>query len=96
MGSQPDAFVVCHEANRSHISGWPEFELPSIQSVIDRTIAIGASTNPDIRCVGLSVNTKKLSETQALDYLARLSANYRLPATDPIRFGVKDLVEAIS
>jgi uncharacterized NAD-dependent epimerase/dehydratase family protein len=96
IGSQPDVFVVCHEANRSHISGWPEFELPSIQEVIDRTISIGASTNPDIRCIGLSVNTKKLNERQALDYLATLSEKYQLPATDPIRFGVKDLVEAIS
>lgn len=95
IGSQPDVFVVCHEANRSHISGWPEFKLPSIKEVIDRTISIGASTNPDIRCIGLSVNTKKLSETQALDYLARLSAKYQLPATDPIRFGVKDLVKEI-
>jgi uncharacterized NAD-dependent epimerase/dehydratase family protein len=95
IGSQPDVFVVCHEANRSHISGWPDFELPSIQEVIDRTISIGASTNPDIRCIGLSVNTKKLSERQALDYLATLSEKYRLPATDPIRFGVKDLVKEI-
>ena len=95
MGSQPDAFVVCHEANRTHISGWPEFELPSIQSVIDRTIAIGASTNSDIRCVGLSVNTKKLSEQDAIDYLAKLSEKFGLPATDPIRFGVKELVKAL-
>jgi uncharacterized NAD-dependent epimerase/dehydratase family protein len=95
MGSQPDAFVVCHEANRTHISGWPEFELPSIQSVIDRTIAIGASTNPDIRCVGLSVNTKKLSDQDAIDYLAKLSEKFALPATDPIRFGVKELVKAL-
>ena len=95
MGSQPDAFVVCHEANRTHISGWPEFELPSIQSVIDRTIAIGSSTNPDIRCVGLSVNTKKLSDQDAIDYLAKLSEKFGLPATDPIRFGVKELVKAL-
>lgn len=95
MGSQPDVFVVCHEANRSHISGWPEFELPSIQSVIDRTISIGASTNPSIRCIGLSVNTRKLNEHDALGYLTRLSEQYRLPATDPIRFGVKELVKAI-
>jgi uncharacterized NAD-dependent epimerase/dehydratase family protein len=95
MGSQPDAFVVCHEANRTHISGWPEFELPSIQSVIDRTIAIGASTNPDIRCVGLSVNTKKLSDQDAIDCLAKLSEKFGLPATDPIRFGVKELVKAL-
>ena len=95
MGSQPDAFVVCHHANRTHISGWEEFELPSIQSVIDRTISIGASTNPNIRCVGLSVNTKELSESEAVDYLEQLSRKFELPATDPIRFGVKSIVKAL-
>jgi uncharacterized NAD-dependent epimerase/dehydratase family protein len=95
MGSQPDAFVVCHHANRTHISGWEEFELPSIQSVIDRTISIGASTNPNIRCIGLSVNTKELSESEALDYLEHLSKKFELPATDPIRFGVKSIVKAL-
>lgn len=95
MGSQPDAFVVCHHANRTHISGWEQFELPSIQEVIDRTISIGASTNPNIRCVGLSVNTSELSESAALDYLAKLSEKFGLPATDPIRFGVKELVKGL-
>jgi uncharacterized NAD-dependent epimerase/dehydratase family protein len=95
MGSQPDAFVVCHHANRTHISGWEEFELPSIQSVIDRTISIGTSTNPNIRCIGLSVNTKELSESEAVDYLEQLSKKFELPATDPIRFGVKSIVKAL-
>lgn len=96
LGSQPDIFIVCHEVGRTHVSGWPTFELPSIQEVIDRTIAIGSRTNPDIKCTGLSINTSKLSETEALEYLAKLEAEYNLPCTDPIRFGVKNLVEAMA
>ena len=95
VGSQPDAFVVCHQAGRTHISGWPEFELPTIQEVIDRTIAIGAQVNPKIACVGVSVNTSKLSEAEARDYLAKLSTELGLVATDPIRFGVSELVAGI-
>ena len=95
IGSQPDLFVVCHEAGRTHISGWPEFELPTLNQVINRTIDIGSQVNVDIACLGFSINTSSLSEEQALNYLQQLEAEFGLPATDPIRFGVKNLVDAM-
>ncbi len=93
VGSQPDAFVVCHEAGRTHISGWPDFELPSISEVIDRTIAIGRLTNPDIRCVGVSVNSSGMNEEQSGRYLSDLSQGLGLPCVDPIRYGSAPIVE---
>ena len=95
VGSQPDLFVVCHEAGRTHISGWPDFELPTINQVITRTIDIGSQVNSEIRCLGLSINTSSLGEEQALGYLRNLEVEYGLPATDPIRFGVANLVDAM-
>lgn len=95
MGSQPDAFVVCHQAGRTHISGWPEFELPTIREVIERTIDIGKQTNKNIHCVGLSINTSKLTEQEARDFLESLENVFELPATDPIRFGVGNIVKAL-
>lgn len=95
LGSQPDAFVVCTEAGRTVVSGWPDFPLPSIQEVIDRTVEIGRRTNPNIKPVGISVNTSSLSEAEALSYLAEVEAETGLPATDPIRFGVGKLVDAL-
>lgn len=96
VGSQPDLFVVCHEAGRTHISGWPDFELPSLNQVINRTIDIGSQVNNDIACLGFSINTSSLTEEQALAYLDQLEAEFGLPATDPIRFGVKNLVDAMA
>lgn len=93
MGSQPDAFVVCTEAGRTHIEGWEDFELPSIHDVIDRTIAIGKTTNPAIRCVGISVNTHHLSETERTDYLDGLRRTHGLPAVDPLVTGVGAIVD---
>lgn len=95
LGSQPDAFVVCHQAGRTHISGWPDFKVPTIHEVIERTIEIGKQTNPNIHCVGLSINTSKLSEHEAKDFLASLENVFGLPATDPIRFGVENIVRAL-
>ncbi|CAB4640224.1 unannotated protein [freshwater metagenome] len=96
VGSQPDAFVVCTEAGRTQIKGWPSFELPSIGAVIQRTLDIGAQVNPSIRCVGISVNTSMLSELERAEYLAQLSSDYGLPAVDPIALGVGPLVDFLA
>ncbi|MBV6657123.1 MAG: DUF1611 domain-containing protein [Devosiaceae bacterium] len=93
-GSQPDAFVVCHEPTRQSMRG-VEAGLPSIQAVIDQTIALGSLTNPAIRCTGLAVNTAALDEAEAKDCLASLAQAHGLPASDPVRFGVDALVEPL-
>jgi uncharacterized NAD-dependent epimerase/dehydratase family protein len=95
VGSQPDAFVVCTEAGRTHIKGWPSFALPSIEQVIERTLDIGRQVNPDIRCVGISVNTAMLDEIERAAYLANLSATFGLPAVDPIALGVGAIVDTL-
>jgi uncharacterized NAD-dependent epimerase/dehydratase family protein len=95
MGSQPDVFVVCTELGRETIKGWPDFDLPTIQEVIARTTDVGKRTNPNIRCIGISVNSSNFDETEALAQMAELEKNYGLPVVDPIRFGVEKLVEVI-
>ncbi|QCI63051.1 N-acetyltransferase DgcN [Phreatobacter stygius] len=94
-GAQPDAFIVCHEPTRRTMRG-VDTPIPSIGEVIDLTIALGKLTNPAITCVGLSVNTEHLGEDAAFSVLDRLSREYELPATDPVRFGVEPLVDAVA
>ena len=62
-GSQPDRFVV--SPGRAHVLGHPAFRLPSIEQVIEQTIALGRLTNPDIRCAGISLNTAKFDAADA-------------------------------
>lgn len=93
IGSQPDAFVVCTEALRTHIKGWPDFELPSIQAVIDRTIDLAKTVNPNIHCVGISVNTSPLPEHERAAYLENLSSLYGLPTMDPLVSGVDEVID---
>ncbi|WP_349368892.1 N-acetyltransferase DgcN [Salinarimonas sp.] len=93
-GAQPDAFVVCHEPTRTTMRG-VNTALPTIGDVIHMTIALGRLTNPAIRCVGVAVNTEKLSEDDARAELARIETLYKLPATDPVRFGVGPIVEEV-
>jgi D-glutamate N-acetyltransferase len=86
-GSQPDLFVVCHEPGRTHVLGHPEFPLPSIEQVIEQTIALGRLTNPDIRCCGISLNTSKFDAADAQREFDGLSKRLGLPVADPMRGG---------
>jgi Uncharacterized conserved protein len=86
-GSQPDMFVVCHQPSRTHVLGHPTFTLPSIEEVVERTVALGKLTNASIRCVGVSLNTADLEGDEALDLFASESQRLGLPAADPIRRG---------
>ena len=95
IGSQPDAFVVCTEAGRTHIEGWQDFELPSIEAVISRVSGIGKQVNPAIRCAGISVNTSKLPFDEREDYLSALSQETGLPCIDPIAGNTMPIIERL-
>jgi uncharacterized NAD-dependent epimerase/dehydratase family protein len=92
VGSQPDAFVVCHDPSRPHVAGWPDYPLPSVAEVIERTIALGRLTNPSIRCVGVALNTSRLSDAARAAAIERYSSQTGLPCVDPIRDGTTSIV----
>ncbi len=96
IGSQPDAFVVCHEPTRSSIEGWDDFALPTIQEVIERTTQIGKLTNAAIRCVGVSINTSKLNPAERQNYLDDLSKEIGLPCVDPLKDGTQRIIDQLS
>jgi uncharacterized NAD-dependent epimerase/dehydratase family protein len=93
-GAQPDAFVVCHEPTRRTMRGVAH-PLPSIADVIELTVRCGRLTNPQIRPIGIALNTAALAEAEARAELARLEHEHQLPATDPVRFGVGAIVDRL-
>lgn len=87
QGSQPDTFVVCHEPGRTEVLGHPGHAIPSIEAVIETTLALGRVTNPSIRCAGVSLNTGKLSPEGAEAEIQAVAARLGLPVADPLRGG---------
>lgn len=87
QGSQPDAFVVCHEPGRSEILGHAGHATPPIEAVIEATLLLGRVTSPNIRCAGISLNTGKLSPEAAQAEIEAAALRLGLPAADPLRGG---------
>jgi uncharacterized NAD-dependent epimerase/dehydratase family protein len=95
-GSQPDAFVVCHDATRKFVSGWENYPLLSIKETISQHILLGKRTNPNIRCVGVSVITSELPSEERVKYLEDLSKETGLPCIDPLIDGCDKIVNYIN
>jgi uncharacterized NAD-dependent epimerase/dehydratase family protein len=95
VGSQPDAFVVCHDPLRETVAWWPDFKLPGIQEVVERTIAIGYLTNPNIRCVGVALNTSKVAAADRPALLARYASETGFPCVDPIQGGMGAIADRL-
>ncbi len=95
-GSQADALVLCHEPTREHMRGLPTYPLPDLKTCMELNLTMARITNPDVKFVGISVNTSQLSETEAAEYLAKVEAEFNLPAVDPFREGVSRIVEVLA
>ena len=91
-GTQPDAVVVCHEPTRTTMRNVAA-PIADVGEVVQQTLALGRLTNPQIRCVGIALNTAALSADEARRAIAEVACRHGLPACDPIRDGVAPLVD---
>ena len=94
-GSQPDAIVVCHDPTREVIDTARHLPLSSVAECIDLHLRCARLTNPNVCCVGVSVNTSGLDTERRASYLAELSAELGLPCVDPIQDGCDAIVDKI-
>ena len=94
-GTQPDAIVVCHEAGRATVSGWPDYALPEIRECLDLNLVMARRTNPSARCVGVTVNTSGLRGGERETYLAGLAGETGVPCVDPVIDGCEPIARLL-
>ena len=94
-GAQPDALVLCHEPSRPHMRGLPDRPLPAIGPCIAQCLEAARLTNPEARCVGISINSRALEEDAALELLAATAAEHGVPCVDPVRTGVAAIADRL-
>ncbi len=94
-GSQPDAFVLCHDPSRQTIEYFPDFPIPPLDEAIRQYVVAGRVTNRAIRCAGVSINSSTLSDEVWASYAARVSHELGVPVCDPMRGGVDAIARAL-
>ena len=94
-GAQADVLVMCHEPTRTHMRGLPEYPLPDLAECIQANEQAARLTNPEARCIGLSINTAALSESEADRLLKATADKLGLPCVDAVRTGVEALVDRL-
>lgn len=95
-GSQPDALVLCHDPSRTAVNAFPDYPLPSLDAAMARYVEAARLTNPAARMVGISLNTSKLSEVEAVALLAQIGQTHGLPCFDPLRTSLAPLVQELT
>jgi uncharacterized NAD-dependent epimerase/dehydratase family protein len=95
-GAQPQALVLCHEPGRPHMRGIPGRLLPDLADCLQRNLEAARLTSPDVRAVGVCLNTSGMERGAALRLCAATEARLGLPCTDPIAFGVEPIIDLLS
>ena len=92
-GAQPDALVLCHEPQRPHMRGLPGYPVPNLQRCLEANLAAARLTSPDVKAVGIALNTSSLSAAAARSACMEVSDRFGLPYQDPVTMGVNAIVD---
>lgn len=94
-GAQPDALVICHDPLRPHMRGLPHYPMPGLEETVEANLRVARLTAPDVRAVGIALNTSKMPRDEAERLCAATSDALGLPCTDPFAMGVEPILDWI-
>jgi uncharacterized NAD-dependent epimerase/dehydratase family protein len=94
-GAQPQWLLMCHEMGRPHMRHLPHQPMVSLEACVEANMRVAAVTSEKVELAGFAINTSGYSEQEARDYLATISAQFGVPATDPVRFGINDIAQLL-
>jgi uncharacterized NAD-dependent epimerase/dehydratase family protein len=94
-GAQPDAIVLCHEAGRTLNSDFVDLLLPELEECAELNLRMARMVNPDVFLAGISLNTSGLSEPEAQECLRDVRNRLAVPAIDPSRNGVGEILAVL-
>jgi uncharacterized NAD-dependent epimerase/dehydratase family protein len=92
-GCLPDALILCHRAGATHNDDYPEVAIPPLPELIARCEAAAGWLRP-APVVAIALNTRGLTDDEALAAIDAAAAETGLPAGDPVRFDAGALLDA--
>jgi uncharacterized NAD-dependent epimerase/dehydratase family protein len=94
-GAQAEALVLCHEPARPHMRGLPGRAMAGLEECLERNLEAARLTSPDVRAVGICLNTSAMEAEAARRLCAETEERMGLPCTDPMAFGVGTIIDRL-
>jgi uncharacterized NAD-dependent epimerase/dehydratase family protein len=94
-GSAPHAYVLCHKAGEQFVDEDDRFPIPALSRLVALHEEISLLARP-AKVLAVALNTRDLTEGEALAAIEAAEADTGLPADDPVRFGAGRLVDALA
>ena len=93
-GAMPDAMVLCHEAGRESVHGYESFPLADPGTLVSLYEDLARPVHEG-QVVAGSLNTRHLDQREAESAVDSFGAAAGVPATDPVRFGVEEVLDSL-
>lgn len=87
-GSAPDALVLCHDASRTEVKGFPGLPLRPLRELVrlyEGAAAWSRAPGARVPVAGVALNTSTLDDAAAARAVDAATAETGLPAADPVR-----------
>jgi uncharacterized NAD-dependent epimerase/dehydratase family protein len=78
------------------MDGFPEHQIPSLESAMSQYLTAAKVTNPTARFVGISLNTSGLDGASRRKVMTSVADDFALPVIDPILDGAGAIAEALA
>jgi D-glutamate N-acetyltransferase len=92
-GSAPQCLVMCYEVTREHVKGLEHVPLRPLAELIRLNETIASVRHP-CKVIGVAMNSRLVSDTEASDERERVRQQLGLPVCDVLRHGPDELVDA--
>ena len=93
-GSAPHALVLCHLAGQQFVADDERFPIPPLRELVELHERSSLLARP-ARVACIALNTRELGDDEARAAIAAATEETGLPAGDPVRFGARQLVDAL-
>ncbi len=94
-GSMPDRMVLCHTAGREAIHGYEDTTLPPVETYVDLYEDLAGPVHESSVVAG-ALNTSDLDDDEAArEAIDGFADALDAPATDLVRFGADEILEAV-
>jgi len=93
-GSAPQGLILCHQPTRKTLRHFADFPILPLPYLIELYEKLAQPVYP-CRVLGISLNCFGMSDHDALQEIQKAEKETKLPATDPIKYGVGKFMDSI-